>query len=204
MSSVCPYRNICRRASCPPNIRDCGLFSFLKATNQQKQTFRNKRDLQLISDLERNYVHAWNRHATSAGKGSAMGCCFEEWIRKILKRNGIPSQKGFVGFRFGKFQVDAAIPSCKSPCTILEIKMRVDIQSALMIRGLFDQLTNPDTKIGLVTFYDYTPKRQIMNIFSSWKRRFQKRFDCFHIENGWSTEIARIVNFCLCLSSSAN
>jgi hypothetical protein len=158
-------------------------------------------DLQLIADFENIYVATWNKYASSRGKGPATGKAFEKWIVDKLKIAGKNVQKGKMTFHFGEFQVDAAIPSLANPTTILEIKIYTDIQHSLMLAGLIRQLVNPQTKIGLVTFYRpgtyYGVKTSaITNILNNLKANFPKKFDYFHVQNGWSKAIARLVNFC--------
>lgn len=170
--------------------------------NKQRQTYsRNPTDLQLINDFEKVYVATWNKHASSRGKGPATGKAFEKWIVDKLQKAGKGVQKGKIKFHFGEFQVDAAIPSLVNPETMLEIKIYTDIQHSLMSGGLIGQLMNPNTKIGLVTFYRpgtyYGAKTSaITNILNNLKANFPNKFDYFHIQNGWSNAIARLISFC--------
>ena len=202
LSVGCLYQNRCKSPTCPRILTNCGLRFFLeRMTGQRGTCSRNPPDLQLLNDLENTYVTAWNRYASSRGKGPATGKAFENWIVGKLKAHGKSVEKGKVKFGFGDFQVDAVIPSLASPQTILEIKVYTDIQHSLMLEGLINNLANLNIKIGLVTLYDlgtfYAVKsRSIRNILSNLRTKFQNRFDCFHIENGWSSEITRLINFC--------
>ncbi len=169
-------------------------------SDQRQKFLGNAKDLHHISDLETTYLTAWNNNARSRGKGPAIGKAFENWITNQLKTNKKIVQKGKVPFIFGNFPVDAAIPSLKSPVTILEIKLNADIQDSLMFEGFINNLNNPNTKIGLVTLYDfgtfYLPKSSsVKKILSATKLKYPN-FDFFHIENGWSSEITRLINFC--------
>ena len=56
-------------------------------------------------------------------------------------------------FKFGKFQMDAVIPSIDKPRVLLEMKINVDRQKALMFPGLFNQLKHDDLKIGFIMLY---------------------------------------------------
>jgi hypothetical protein len=121
-----------------------------------------------------------------------------KWAK--LKAQGKSVVKGKVKFNFGEFQCDAVIPSLSNPKTILEIKIYTDVQHSLMLEGLINNLPNPSIKVGLVTLYDfgtfYAKKSHlIQDILKNLKTKFQNRFDCFHIENGWSSEMARLFQF---------
>jgi hypothetical protein len=68
------------------------------------------------------------------------------------------------------------------------------------VRGLINNLPNPNTKVGLVTLYDFgtfyaAKSRLVQNILKNLKTKFQNRFDCFHVENGWLSEMARLFQF---------
>jgi hypothetical protein len=139
-------------------------------------------------------------YSSSRGKGPATGKAFENWIRDKLKAQGKSVVKGKVKFNFGEFQCDAVIPSLLNPQTILEIKIYTDVQHSLMLEGLINNLPNPSIKVGLVTLYDfgtfYAKKSHlIQDILNNLKTKFQNRFDCFHIENGWSSEMTRLFQF---------
>ena len=134
------------------------------------------------------------------GKGPATGKAFENWIRDKLKAQGKSVVKGKVKFNFGEFQCDAVIPSLSNPKAILEIKIYTDVQHSLMLEGLINNLPNPNIKVVLVTLYDFgtfyaAKSRLIQNTLNNLKAKFQNRFDCFHVENGWSSEIARLFQF---------
>jgi hypothetical protein len=64
---------------------------------------------------------------------------------------------------------------------------------------LISNLPNPNIKVGLVTLYDFgtfyaAKSRLIQDILNNLKTKFQNRFDCFHVENGWSSEMTRFSN----------
>lgn len=174
--------------------------------NQQRQLHsQNAANLHLIDDLETTYINAWNQYASSRGKGPATGKAFEKWIVDKLRSSGKTVEKGRIKFRFGEFQVDAAIPSLANPQTILEIKIYTDIQHSLMLRGLIDELPTPNTKIGLVTLYKpgtfyrvRTPMRtpDVINILNNLKAKFPNRFGYFHIQDEWTNAITQLINFC--------
>jgi hypothetical protein len=166
---------------------------------------KNIADLHLINDLETTYINAWNKYASSRGKGPATGKAFEKWIVDRLRGSGKTVEKGKIKFRFGEFQVDAAIPSLANPQIILEIKIYTDIQHSLMLRGLIDELITPNTKIGLVTLYTpgtfykiRTPTRtpDAISILNNLKAIFPNRFDYFHIQDKWTNTITQLINFC--------
>lgn len=197
MSVSCPFQNRCKKfPKCPPILNDCGLYYFLdKMSKQQGKCSRNPADLQLFNDLENAYVAAWNQYALSGGKGPITGKAFENWVVDKLKAYGKSVEKGKFKFNFGYFQVDAAIPSLANPKTILEIKVLTDVQHSLMLEGLINNLPNSSIKIGYVALYDFKSP-PIRKILSNLKTKFQNRFDYFHIENGWTSEMDRLISFC--------
>jgi hypothetical protein len=175
----------------------------------QRQKFSSQEDRYLIDSAEEAYINGWFK---GRGRGPATGNAFAEWIRKFLKDKGIEVEKGEVDlFEFGKFEVDAVIPNREDPKTILEMKIYVDKQHALMIGGLIDQLKNPEIKVGLVTLYEpgtslkhNTVKltdEAVPKILEKWKLVYEGKFDYFHIEKvhsgfGWSRELERLLKFC--------
>lgn len=161
---------------------------------------KSPQDLLYIKDLEKTYLKAWNNVAGSRAKGPATGKAFENWITHELQVHGKSVQKGKVPFRFGDFQVDAAIPSLASPDILLEIKINADIQDSLMLEGLINNLKNNNTKIGLVTLYNFgtyyaVKSSSVKQILTNIKSK-HSNFDFFHIEKGWSSEITRLISFC--------
>jgi len=153
------YGNRCKVVNCNKSrsgtFKGCGLYWFLKRLDMQRQKFPSKEDRNLIDSLEGSLSNCWFKYQRSQGKGPATGNAFADWIRRFLRDRGRRVEMGKVDlFKFGKFAVDAVIPSREDPKTILEMKIYVDKQHALMIKGLIDQLKNPEVKVGLVTLYE--------------------------------------------------
>ena len=99
-------------------------------------------------------------------------------------------------FKFGKFNVDIAIPNRKNPKTIIEIKVYTDAELSLMLHGLFCRAINSKIKIGLVTLYDTKRGTEPELIIKDLKKTYGDRFEHFHLENGWSNTIKELIEFC--------
>ena len=198
----CPYENNpCKVVNCK-FVRDgnpdhCGLYTFLDTVNKELKSAK-KEDRELINDLKERYVKVWNEHTESRGKGRATGTMFEKWIRERIRDRlgGEEIERGKVSFKFGKFNVDAAIPSTRQAKVILEIKIHTDIQHTLALGGLLKS-SPEDRKLGFVTLNE-PKKEEVKKILNDFKESYKNRFDYFIIagKDGWSHSIDRLKEFC--------
>ena len=166
----------------------CGLYSFLNTINEELKSYPTEREL--INSLKADYAKAWNDNKDSRAKGKATGTAFEKWVRKQIKQE---SESGKVGFSFGDFRVDLAIPSVDSARVILECKVYGDLQHTLGLSGLLT--SSPENrKLGYIVFYE--PDEREKRILDGFKRMYKNRFNYFIIKNGWSNTIQRLNEFC--------
>lgn len=191
--SECRYRkNLCKVVNCKfvenEYLEPCGLFTFLSAIG--KELRRHPKEIGLIEDLRAVYVKTWNDNKDSHAKGKATGTAFEKWIKKQIRQK---SESGKVGFSFGDFAVDIAIPSISLAKVILEVKIYTDIQHTLALGGFLD-CSPENRKLGFVVFYE--PDEKDERVLSSLKRTYKDRFDYFIIQSGWSETVKRLNKFC--------
>ena len=184
----CGFNDICDLSdNCPKS--GCGLKSFLTKIKQEKKAFND--DIQLIEDLEREYLTAWNSNVNSKARGVSTGTAFENWVIKQLSRNH-KVEKGAQEFKFGTLNVDAIITTEENGKVFLEMKIGSDRQHALMFAGLINQ-RKENEKIGYIPFY--TPNHDVLKILNSWIQQHPSVFNFFPIENSWSKALRDLNNF---------
>jgi len=195
--ALCPYENNpCEVVNCifikKGNPKPCGLFSFLSAIDIELNKFSKEKSL--IQDLREKYVKTWNDFKDSRAKGKATGTALEKWLRNRIEQK---IESGKVNFSFGEFAVDVAIPTTSNPKIILEVKVYTDIQHTLALGALLN-FSQPDWKIGLVTFYnpERSKKSSIPKILNEIKTMNRNRFNYFFIQGGWSNTIKKLNEFC--------
>jgi len=195
--ALCPYENNpCEVVNCifikKGNPKPCGLFSFLSAIDIELNKFSKEKSL--IQDLREIYVEAWNKNIDSRAKGKATGTALEKWLKNRIEQK---IESGKVNFNFGEFAVDVAIPTTSNPKIILEVKVYTDIQHTLALGALLN-FSQPDWKIGLVTFYnpESNTKSPVHKILDKIKTNNCDRFDYFFIQGGWSSTIKNLNEFC--------
>jgi hypothetical protein len=195
--SSCDYRGKeCKKEECKKvvdkqKIRNnkggqCALFEVITILDDEVARVILPDQKEAIHDLKDKYIRAYNEKNT--------GRVFEKWVRdKIIQKNKGRVVFGYDGREF-RFNVDVAIPSRDKPKVVLEIKILIDAQLTLALKGILDYASDKEMRVGLVLLRK--PRPQIKAILEVLKKQYGRRFSCFVLQGtNWCDEIENIKDF---------